>query len=133
RNRERNAGEGDTGGTPVVLSATDPAQVFGTDSAGGPLRFPRVPSAAVALDYGEPVAVMDVTEAGAASVTAVSEHPALVPALRSLAGWWAARLGRRTHLKVERWDGEPALGGDGVAALEVAGFVRDGGAMLWAR
>jgi ATP-dependent Lhr-like helicase len=113
---------------PVVLSAADPAQVYGTDSYGGPLRFARVPSAAVALVHGEPVAVM---EEGGANVLAVAEHRALTPALRALGAWWAARSGNR--LKVVRWHGEPVQDSPGAALLEAAGFVRDYGAMIWIR
>ena len=114
----------------VVLSAADPAQLFGSDAFGGPLRFQRVGSSAVASWAGEPVAVMAVAaEDGGADVAAVADHPALVPALRALARWWRARVGGR--LRVERWQGEPVLGSPGGPPLEAAGFVRDYGGMLW--
>jgi ATP-dependent Lhr-like helicase len=147
----------------VVLSAVDPAQLFGgglwqgsqastvdgtgnPSGAGGALRFARVPTSAVASSRGEPVAAM---EDGGASVTAVDDHPQLVPALRALASWWMARAAgteagpiplaayRATgtsayhRVKVEHWQGQPVLDSPGVPILEAAGFVREGSAMLW--
>jgi ATP-dependent Lhr-like helicase len=110
---------------PSVLSAVDPAQLFGTQEWGGQLRFARIAATAVAAQGGEPVAAM---EDGGANVVA-SDHPALVAALRALGGWWAARAGGR--LKVERWHGAPVLDSPGRPFLEAAGFVRDYGGMLW--
>jgi ATP-dependent Lhr-like helicase len=110
----------------TVLSAVDPAQLFGTEEWGGPLRFARVPSAAVAAAGGEPVAVM---EEGGSAVEAVADHPALVPALRALAAWWAPRT--RAHVKVERLNGQPVRSTDALPLLESAGFVREVGGMLW--
>jgi ATP-dependent Lhr-like helicase len=115
---------------PVVLSAVDPAQLFGTDEVGGALRFARVPATAVALHQGDPVATMAVMEDAGTSLFADLDHPALVPCLRALARWWQAR--QRLRLKVERWQDEPVLPDSPVVdALEAAGFVREGGAMLW--
>jgi hypothetical protein len=80
-------------------------------------------------------------EEGGASAAVVPGHPALIPALRALARWWAARAPKRApmglahpgahRLKVERWHGVPVLETDGVPLLEAAGFVREGSAMLW--
>jgi len=109
-----------------VLSAVDPAQLFGTEEWGGPLRFARVASTAVAARAGEPVAAME--DAGA-NVLAAPDHPALVPALRALGRWWSTRADGR--LKVERWHGGPVLDSVGTPLLEAAGFVRDYGGMLW--
>jgi ATP-dependent Lhr-like helicase len=112
---------------PTVLGAVDPAQLFGTDDWGGPLRFSRVPSAAVAAVGGEPIAAM---EDSGASLTIVPDHPKLVPALRALGAWWAPRL--PAHLKVERVDGAPVLTRDDLLPLlEAAGYVREYGGMLW--
>src|SRR5439155_8368597 len=97
----------------VVMNAADPAQIFGTDAIGGPLRFPRVATSAIALVGGEPVAVLE--DKGAAALV-VPDHPALVPAVTALARWWAARIGGR--LRIERWQGDPVLDGAGVPALE---------------
>jgi ATP-dependent Lhr-like helicase len=122
-------GSSRTGGSrAVVLSGADPAQLFGTDAFGGPLRFQRVASTAVALVQGEPVAAF---EDGGAAAVVDPRHPALVPALRALARWWAARRPGTERLKLERWAGEPVLAGPGGPFLEAAGFVRDAGAMLW--
>ncbi len=117
-------------GTPVVLSAADPAQLYGTDIFGGSLRFQRLPSTAVALVHGQPVAAL---EDGGTGAIADAGHPALVPALRALGRWWGARLRGTARLKVERWGDGPVLDGDGATWLEGAGFVRDGDAMLWIR
>jgi ATP-dependent Lhr-like helicase len=115
---------------PVVLSAVDPAQLFGTDEVGGALRFARVAATAVALHQGDAVATMAVMDDAGASLSADLDHPALVPCLRALARWWQAR--QRLRLKVERWQDEPVLPDSPVvAALEAAGFVREGGTMLW--
>ena len=74
---------------------------------------------------------MAALEDGGSGAVVDAAHPALVPALRALARWWAARLDGRARLKVERWQGEPVLNGNGAAVLEAAGFVRDPTAMLW--
>ncbi|HUX88636.1 MAG TPA: DEAD/DEAH box helicase [Chloroflexota bacterium] len=110
----------------VVLNATDPAQIFGAEAMGGPLRFPRVPSTAVAAWHGEPVALLE--DDGALTIV-TTDHPALIPALRALAQWGRPR--RSGRLRVERWNGDPVLASDGVPPLEAAGFVRDYGGMLW--
>jgi ATP-dependent Lhr-like helicase len=123
----RGGGE-DDGGEPVVLSAADPAQLYGSDLFGGPLRFPRLATTAVALIRGEPVAAL---EDSGGSVVADAGHPALVAALRALARWWALRLSGTLRVRVERWGGEPVLPSAGAPLLEAAGFVRDAGAMLW--
>ncbi|HEX2516724.1 MAG TPA: hypothetical protein VH257_18615, partial [Chloroflexota bacterium] len=112
----------------VVLSGADPAQLFGTDAFGGALRFQRVASTAVAIAGGEPVVAF---EDGGSAAVAVPGHPALGPALGALARWWAPRRPGTERLKLERWNGEPVLATPDVPLLEGAGFVRDGGAMLW--
>ena len=110
----------------VVLSAADPAQIYGTDNHGGPLRFARVATTAVAAIAGEPVAVM--SDSGT-SVDGVPDHPALSEALRALAAWWAGRSSGR--IKVERLRDEPVTASRIAADLEAAGFVRDYGGMIW--
>jgi ATP-dependent Lhr-like helicase len=121
----------DNGAAPLVLSAVDPAQLFGSDEWGSRLRFTRLPSTAVASVRGEPVATMSLDDAsGDASVTALDDHPALRDCLRALAAWWGERTS--LHLKVDRWQGQEALGTEGMAVLAEAGFVREGSAMLWA-
>ncbi|HET7770920.1 MAG TPA: hypothetical protein VFN74_19255, partial [Chloroflexota bacterium] len=115
---------------PRVLSAVDPAQLFGSDDWGSRLRFTRLPSAAVASVRGEPVAVMTLdSDESSAAVVALDDHPALREALRALANWWVDRT--NAHLKVDRWQGADAIGTEGMAILAEAGFVREGSAMLW--
>src|SRR5262249_48127620 len=120
------AGSDGAAASVVVLSAADPAQLFGTDAFAGPLRFSRLPTSAVALYAGEPVAELEVN--GSAALVA-PDHPALVSALRALGRWWRPRLTGR--LRVERWQGEPVLSGDGVPLLGAAGFVGEYGGMLF--
>jgi ATP-dependent Lhr-like helicase len=109
-----------------VLSAADPAQLFGTEEWGGPLRFARVASTAVAAVRGEPVAVMD---EGGTTVDAADGHPRLIDALRALAAWWRARSPHA--VKVERWNGQPVTRSPGAPLLEAAGFARDYTTMVW--
>jgi hypothetical protein len=85
-----------------------------------------VPTSAVALCAGQPVAVLE--DNGAAALV-VPEHPALVSAIASLTRWWVRRIPGR--LRLERWQGEPVFDGPGVPILEAAGFVRDYGGMLF--
>lgn len=110
----------------IVLNASDPAQLFGTEAFGGPLRFPRVASTAVAAHRGEPVAIM---EDSGAELDGIIDHPSLTVALRALAQWWQTRTSRR--IRVERWHGEPVHDSAVGLLLEAAGFVRDFGGMLW--
>jgi len=127
----RDTASGEEHRPPSVLSAVDPAQLFGSEEWGSRLRFIRLPSAAVASHRGEPVAVMALDE-GAASVQALDDHPILPDCLNALAAWWSERStlpGR--HLKVDRWNGDDMLNNDALATLEEAGFVREGSAMLW--
>ena len=115
---------------PRVLSAVDPAQLFGSDEWGSRLRFTRLPSAAVASQRGEPVAVMTLdSDESSTAVSALDDHPSLRECLRALANWWVDRT--NAHLKVDRWQGQDALGTEGMAILAEAGFVREGSAMLW--
>jgi ATP-dependent Lhr-like helicase len=110
----------------TVLGAADPAQLFGSDDYGGPLRFARLATTAVAALRGEPIAAME--DRGAA-INADADHPSLVSALRALARWWAPRTNGR--LRVERWNGESIGASGATPLLEAAGFVRDYGGMLW--
>jgi ATP-dependent Lhr-like helicase len=115
-------------GSIAVLCAADPAQLFGSDDFGGPLRFSRVASSAVATYAGDPVAVF---EDSGASASAVDEHPAIVPCLAELGRWWAGR--REGRLRVERWNGASVLESGGALLLEDAGFIREYGGMTWIR
>ena len=127
----RSVAGSDAPAAPRVLSAVDPAQLFGSDEWGSRLRFTRLPSAAVASVRGEPVAAMTLdSDESAAAVVALDDHPALRDCLRALAHWWVERT--NAHLKVERWQGADALGTEGMVILAEAGFVREGSAMLWA-
>ncbi len=110
----------------VVLNAADPAQIFGAEPIGGPLRFSRLASSAVAAWLGEPIAVLEESGAG---LTSQPDHPALEAAVRALARWARPRFGGR--LRIERWNGEPVLGSAGAPLLESVGFVRDYPAMVW--
>ncbi|MGI8424522.1 MAG: DEAD/DEAH box helicase [Chloroflexota bacterium] len=120
----------DAPAAPRVLSAVDPAQLFGSEDWGSSLRFTRVPQAAVASVRGEPVAAMSLdSDETAGAVIALDQHPALSDCLRALATWWVDRT--NAHLKVDRWQGADVLGTEGMSILAEAGFVREGSAMLW--
>ncbi len=110
----------------IVLSAADPAQIYGTETAGGELRFSRVATTAVVAIDGLPVAVMS---DGGSNVDGLVDHPAFASALRALASWWSSRSTGR--IKVERWRDELVTASSVIADLETAGFVREYGGMTW--
>ena len=124
------AERGDPAAEVVVLSAADPAQLFGAEESGGPLRFTRVATTAVAAWHGEPVAAFDVAVGGGSVTVGAGEpHPALVTALGALGRHWLPRVDGR--LRTERWGDEPTLDSAGAHLLEAAGWVREAGAMRW--
>jgi ATP-dependent Lhr-like helicase len=114
----------DPAGAIVVLNAADPVQLFGSEESGGPFRFARLASTAVASVHGEPVAVFE--DAGAA-VLADEDHPSIVASLAELGRWWLRRTEQR--LRVERWNGIPIFESAGPTLLEAAGFIREYGGM----
>jgi ATP-dependent Lhr-like helicase len=130
---------------PVLLSACDPANLFGSarlDVAegedAGELRsgvgpFARLPSTHLALWQGQP-ALLSMGEGRSLRVdTGVSEE-VVRRCLAALCNHLAARggvgaWGRRVH--VTHWNGEPVLESRGQAMLEALGFYRDPPGMTW--
>jgi ATP-dependent Lhr-like helicase len=115
---DRLRGERATDSAPVVVAATDPAQLYGAalpwpDSAGRPLR---APGALVALYGGAPVAYL---EKGARRLLTFGAEPALwIEALTDL-----VKNGRLRALTLERIDDVATRESPAVVALRSAGFV----------
>jgi ATP-dependent Lhr-like helicase len=120
----------------VVMNAVDPANLYGPQledtvqeeilTAGGePMTFSRVPSTWLVQQAGRPVLVAADSGARITLTEGVDEGLAR-RALRALLdhlGTFASRV------RVETWNGEPVLGGEGQAILESLGFYRDYPAM----
>jgi ATP-dependent Lhr-like helicase len=115
---DRLRGERAADSAPVVVAATDPAQLYGAalpwpDSAGRPVR---VPGALVALDGGAPVAYL---EKGARRLLTFGADPALwIEALTDL-----VKNGRLRALTLERVDDVPTRESPAAVSLRSAGFV----------
>lgn len=115
----------------VVINACDPANLYGRrarqDSAspddtapraasGGPLVFARVPSTWLVQRRGFPVLV---AEGGGRRITTV-EGAGAEDQARAFDALLAHLRGFRTRVRVDTWDGEPALGSAGAALLRAA-------------
>ncbi len=128
RLREWTRPEAPGAGEPVLLNATDPANVFGpalsaiAGEAGehDPARFSRIPSNWLVLLRGRPVLLL---ERGAGRVTVLDGLPdgTARQALALAAGHAAA--GRRLLLR--EWNGELILESAAVPVVEEAGFRRE--------
>ncbi len=123
------AGSEDAG--PVVLNATDPANLYGSlgpaaaQGQAGP-HFPRLPSTHVVLSNGKPVLI---AEDGGQRLTAAEEDgPEL---LKQAVGAYLDRPHAPRHLIVSQWNGAPVLGGPGEALLQELGFYRSPAGMEW--
>ena len=115
---------------PVVLSAVDPAMLWGgadpardevRSSVGEPLTFARVPSTYVVLLRGRPLVVAE--DSGSRITTAADAGGgSLRAALHALSG----HLGlANRRIDVHTWNGSPVLASDGRALLESLGFYAD--------
>ena len=117
----------------VVLNACDPANLFGSEVRGTPLRFARLPSTYLVLWRGSPVLV---AEGGGADLTTAHDFGEGV-LRRALRAWleWVTRPGGLAssprRLTVVTWNGEAVLGSVGQALLEELGFYRDYPGMTW--
>jgi hypothetical protein len=109
----------------LVLSATDPANVFGGEvrEALAP-RFSRVPSTHVALWHGEPVVVFE--DNGERITTLPGTPPAILS--QAVAAY---RDRQASRLTVTRWNGGPVSAGEGQALLKALGFQNTPGGMAW--
>ncbi len=136
---------GDEAAVPVVMSACDPANLFGSarldvpegeDAAelrSGVGAFARLPSTHVVLWRGQPVLLSQGEGRSLRADMALTER-VIRRCLEALLAHLAARgeigtIARRVH--VERWNGEPVLGSRGQALLESLGFYRDPPGMTW--
>jgi ATP-dependent Lhr-like helicase len=122
--------------TPVVMNASDPANLYGPTredgpltALGEPLAFARVPTTYVVQHRGLPALVaggMGVTLTTAQGVDEGTLQRALTAFLDHV-----ARFQRR--VKVETWNGDPVLESEGHALLEAVGFYRSYLSMEWER
>jgi ATP-dependent Lhr-like helicase len=99
-----------------VLSALDPANLYGGDLGDAP-RFARVPSTHLALAAGAPVALF---EDNGDRITTFGGAPAEV--VRQAVAAYLARPNLPRRLTVTRWDGEPVARTAGDALLRDLGF-----------
>jgi ATP-dependent Lhr-like helicase len=122
---------------PVVMSACDPANVFGAalpETGAGRLEigdFARVPSTHVVLWRGQPAVVSQGWGRSLRVQEALSEAVVrrCLEALVAHLGAQGGIVARRVH--VERWNDEPVLGSEGQMLLESLGFYRDPPGMTW--
>jgi ATP-dependent Lhr-like helicase len=124
----RLAGSSNDSAADVLLSATDPANLYGTSAPldiplleGGTARLNRIPGNHLVMRAGRPVLVIEAYGrrlTGLPSASQAELHAALGRLLE------LARSCRQV-LKVETYNGEPALGSSIAARLSELGFVRD--------
>jgi ATP-dependent Lhr-like helicase len=115
------------GGDVFVLSAADPANVFGGEAGGeGAPRFARVPSTHVALEQGRPVVIF---EDNGERLTALPDTGPEV--LRRAVEAYLSRPHAPRRVIVSRWNGEPVLGSAGQPLLKALGFQATPSAMEW--
>jgi ATP-dependent Lhr-like helicase len=116
------------GGPDFLVSAADPANLYGGGAPldiplleGGTARLSRLPGNFLVLRDGRPVLVI---EGGGKRLTGLAS--ASEAELRSALGRLVELAGNRQQvLKVEAYNGEPALASPAAAALADLGFVRD--------
>jgi ATP-dependent Lhr-like helicase len=112
----------------VLVAAADPANLYGSGAPldiplleGGTARLSRLPGNFLVLQRGRPVLVI---EGGGKRLTglASASEPEIRSALHRLVDLAQAR---RHVLKVETYNGEPAVSSPAATALSELGFVRD--------
>jgi len=114
--RLRAAGEEDT---PIVLNATDPANLYGGEGLGDAPAFARLPSTHVVLVAGRPILIaQDGGERVIAAASATEEE------LRRALQTYLARPAAPRRMFVAEWNGAPALDGPAEALLRGLGFHR---------
>jgi ATP-dependent Lhr-like helicase len=114
--RLRAAGEEDT---PIVLNATDPANLYGGEGLGDAPAFARLPSTHVVLVRGRPILVaQDGGERMVAAARATEDE------LRRALQTYLARAAAPRRVFVAEWNGAPALDGPAEALLRGLGFHR---------
>jgi ATP-dependent Lhr-like helicase len=120
----------------TVLSACDPANLYGParegapcTAAGEPLAFSRLPSTWLVQERGLPVLVASSGGANVVLTEGVDEGLAG----RAMGALLDHLARSESRLSVETWNGEPVLGSAGQAVLEGLEFYRDYPAMTWER
>ncbi len=122
---ERLRGLPDSGRTPVVLSAVDPAQPYGAAlpwpaaQREGSRRPVRVAGAYVVLGGGEPVLYLERSGRGLQTLVA-ADGPRLEAALEALVSH--VRSGRGRRIRLEKVDGESAMSSPLAPLLVALGF-----------
>jgi ATP-dependent Lhr-like helicase len=111
---------------PIVLNATDPANLFGGELSDVALRFSRVPSTHVVLERGQPILVAE--DNGERITTLAGIAPDSIP--RALQAYLARPHAAR-HVVVSQWNGASVLGSEGQPLLEALGFYRAPNEMEW--
>ncbi len=118
----------------VVMNACDPANLYGSAMAGGPiaasgepLSFARLPSTWVVLSRGLPVLLVE--DSGDRMTTTQGTDEGLQR--RAVEAWLAHLAGFERRVLVTQWNGAPALNGPGQPLLEAAGFYREYPGMGW--
>lgn len=135
----------DTAAAPIVMSACDPANLFGAarldvpkggeeeERRSGVGPFARLPSTHVVLWRGQP-ALLSQGGGRSLQVNMALSEGIVRRCLEALLAHLTARGGIRTvarRVHVEQWNGEPVLGSAGQALLESLGFYRDPPGMTW--
>ncbi len=120
----------------VVMSACDPANLYGPAREDGPeggagesLTFARVPSTWVVQHRGLPLLVA--AAGGSDLMTLAGADDGLLR--QAMAALLAHLAGFERRIRVESWNGEPVLDGPGASILEGAGFRRSYPEMVWDR
>ncbi len=103
----------------VVLSAVDPANLFGGELPGVAVRFARVPSTSVVLARGQPILVAQ--DHGERIATPGDADPGSV---RRALEAFLAHPGAPRHVAITQWNGDAVLGGPFQPLLHSLGFFR---------
>ncbi len=120
----------------VVMSACDPANLYGptredgpVSASGEPIAFSRLPSTWLVLHRGLPLLVASSTGADLTTIEGADDglvQRAIGELLDHLAGF-------ERRITVATWNGQPILDSDGASILEALGFRRSYPTMEWDR
>ena len=117
--RNRIDPEASLGDTPIVLSAVDPACIYGAEGLDGASAFARLPSTHVVMGRGSPILVAE--DNGARLSVAEDAIPELTS--RALQAY-LSRPNAPRRLTVTHWNGVPVLDSPGALPLQAHGFSR---------
>jgi ATP-dependent Lhr-like helicase len=104
--------------SPVVLNATDPANLYGSE-VGAPIPFARLPSTHVVLIGGQPLLVAE--DSGKRIKVQSAANEAVISGALEV---YLARAQTQRRIVVEQWNDEPVLGSAGENILRTFGFQR---------